>query len=556
MLKLKVANVQERVFLFLLTLVVFFYGLGAYGLFDNNEGLYAEIAREMLERGNYIIPTLNGAPYIEKPPLLYWLLALSFKVFGVGEYSARFVPAAAGFVSVWGVYIFMRRFESARPAFYAALMLSTSVGYIAFSHMIFFDVLLTCFLTLALLFYFEWWRTERTQHLIFFYVFMAASVMTKGGVALVLVGITLIAFWGLERRGWMHVLKTFNPLGIVVFLVLVVPWHVLASLEDSNFLHFYFVNEHVYRFLDIREPRDYYRGPWYYYMHRLALYLIPWLPLVGFRTRQKNAHFEQRTLKRFLWCWIIVFFCFFSLSKAKANYYVVTLMPAVFLYLGLRLGSSAEERLSGARRILPLIAGGMFPIIFTIGCVIVWFFDLSYGAYLEDFNPFYLCGFLIALWVVYGFSLIWGRYSLRAWICSIALQSVVVWAYAQTLITHYEQRVSSKEITKALPKDVDRLYFYRDYEKMSSIRFYLNQPAYVIDSLSNDLHYAKNHALSPYFVTDEEVLKDLNSVSCVFVFHEQQKRFEAQYTMFKLESSTAKQVSHLPSRVLLYCHRP
>ncbi|MGN6670068.1 MAG: ArnT family glycosyltransferase [Candidatus Nucleicultricaceae bacterium] len=556
MLKLKVTDIQERIFLLLLTLFVFFYGLSAYGLFDNNEGLYAEIAREMLERGNFVIPTLNGAPYIEKPPLLYWLLALSFKVFGVGEYSARLVPAMAGFVSVWGVYIFMRRFQSARPAFYAALMLSTAVGYIAFSHMIFFDVLLTCFLTLALLFYFEWWRTGGTRHLIFFYVFMAASVMTKGGVALVLVGITLMAFWVFEKRGWMHVLKTFNPLGMVVFLALVLPWHVLASLEDRNFLHFYFVNEHVYRFLDIREPRDYYRGPWYYYMHRLALYLLPWLPLVGFRARLENPHSDQRTLKRFLWCWMIVFFCFFSLSKAKANYYVVTLMPAVFLYLGLRLGSFAEERLSGAGRILPLIAGGIFPLIFTFGCIIVWSFDLPYRIYVEDLNPFYLGGFLIALWVIYGFSLIRGRYSLRAWIYSIALQSIVVWAYAQTLITQYEQRVSSKEIAKALPKDVDRIYFYRDYEKMSSIRFYLNQPVYVIDSLSNDLHYAKSNSLSPYFVTDEEVLKGLNVVSCVFVFHEQQKRFEEQYTTFKLESSASKQVFRLPSRVFLYCNRP
>lgn len=552
MLKLKVANIQERIFLTFITLFIFFYRLGAYGLFDNNEGLYAEIAHEILLSGNFVIPTLNGAPYIEKPPLLYWLIAVSFKVFGVGEYSARMVPALAGFSTVWGVYFFMRRFKSTHAAFYSAVMLTTSIGFITFSHMIFFDVLLTCFLTFALLFYFEWWRTTEQKNLITFYIFMAAAVMTKGGVALVLVGTTLIAFWIVERRGWSWVFNSFNPLGILLFLVFVAPWHVMASFQDPNFLHFYFINEHVYRFLDIREPRDYYRGPWYYYLHRLALYLLPWLPFLGCRTSSNN-NIEHRSLIRFLLCWMIVFLCFFSLSKAKANYYIVTLMPAIFLYFGLQLGSHSKDSLTGLKRFFALIAGGLFPFILSFSALIIWFFNFPYRVYMEEINLYYFVGTLGLLWIFYGIALVQCRNNIRVWIFTIALQSVVVWFYAHMVIVQYESRVSSKEIANTIPQNVDHIYFYKDYEKMSSIRFYLNRPVYVIDSLSNDLYYAKKYGLSPYFVTEEQWKKNADTPTCVFVFHEQKTQFEQKYPRFTSISRPFGKREIFSDRVFLYC---
>jgi 4-amino-4-deoxy-L-arabinose transferase-like glycosyltransferase len=326
-------------FLLIQSLLLFFYfGLGGYGLLNNNEGLYAQIPWEMITSGNWIIPHLNGVPYIEKPPLLYWLIAGSFKVFGKTEFAARFVPATFGFLSCCSLYFFARSFGSERWGRLSALILSSFMGFAIFSRMVFFDVALTFFLTVSALSFYKFYQTREKKYLYGLSVFMAAAVLTKGFVALVLMGIVILSFTGLERS-FSFLKLLFNPLAIGIFLILTVPWHLLASLQDPGFSWFYFINEHWMRFLDKRIPKDYYTGPFYYYVPRVIGYIVPWIFLMPFFVRKKRANLET-SMQRFLWCWFIGFFVFFSLSKAKANYYMVVGLPPLALWLGAHLSKA------------------------------------------------------------------------------------------------------------------------------------------------------------------------------------------------------------------------
>lgn len=337
---------------------LFFYGgLGGYGLLNNNEGLYAEIAREMVQSSDYVLPHLNGVPYIEKPPLLYWLVVLSFKVFGVSAWAARLVPATFGMLTCMTLMWFCRRIGRYCLGNVAAVLLASSCGFIVFSRMVFFDGGLTFFLTLSALTFYRFFETGDRRYVRVFYGSLALGILMKGLVILVLMGMIVVIFCAISRR-ISYVTYMLDPWGIVGFLALVVPWHVMASGRDPGFMWFYFVNEHIMRFLDQRIPRDYYRGPLYYYIHRFLGYILPWtfiLPVL--RSRDSPS-----PLKRFLWVWFLTLFVFFSVSKAKANYYMMVAMPPAVLWIGMGLLSWRYWKIalgSGVAVSLSLMVGGI-----------------------------------------------------------------------------------------------------------------------------------------------------------------------------------------------------
>ncbi len=322
---------SSYILLALLLGVSFYFGLSSYGLLNNNEGLYAEISWEMLADGTIIIPHLNGVPYIEKPPLLYWLVALSFKVFGKSVLAARLIPATFGMLTCLSLLWFCRSRQKMKEGFLAAVILATSMGFIIFSRMVFFDGILTAFLTWSLLSFYKFYEGGQKVFLRILFVSSAFAALTKGLVALGLLGLVILIF--LWVRGELKLLlKMMDPLAIGLFLLIFLPWHILAALQDKNFCWFYFINEHFLRFLSKREPRDYYSGPLYYYLPRLAAYLVPWVFFMPFFIR-KAYYKKDSPLNLFLCIWFFVFLLFFSVSQAKANYYMMVGLPPLVLWM-------------------------------------------------------------------------------------------------------------------------------------------------------------------------------------------------------------------------------
>ncbi len=315
----------------------FYVGLGGYPLSNNNEGLYAEVAREMLLTGNYIIPHLNFVPYIEKPPLLYWLIALSYHVFGVTTWAARLIPASCGALTIVCLLWLGQKIGRAREAWLTAVILATSLGYIVIARIVFFDMLLTACLTVTLSLFYVWWQTDKKYYLRSAYIFLGLGVLSKGLLILVLVFAISVTFLFICRQK-KRILSLFDFWGIILFLAIVLPWHVAANIQYPGFFRDYFINEQVLRFLNERIPHDYYQGPIYYYIPRILAYLLPWsllLPLLCKRHPMKNNDTDKLAL--FLWLWFIVPLVFFSVSQAKANYYMIIGMPALAYLLAIKI---------------------------------------------------------------------------------------------------------------------------------------------------------------------------------------------------------------------------
>ena len=530
--------------LFILLFFLSFYGLGSYGLLDNNEGLYGQIPREMLETGRYIIPHLNGVPYIEKPPLLYWLIAGIYKISGVSETTARFIPASAGLGLSIAVYFFARAEFSVTIGRLSAFILSTLGGLIVFSRMVFFDVVLTFFLTISLFSFFQWSQTKHKNKLRLFYVFLALGILTKGFVALILEGLVVSLFLASMQRLKEGLKEMIEPGGLLLFLALLLPWHGVAIMQEKDFAWFYFINEHVLRFLGLRVPKDYYHGPWFYYLQRVFFTALPWSFFFPFLVKRTSP---MPPALKFLWVWVGAFFCFFTLSQAKANYYLVTLFPPLALLLAFHLESFADHRL--LKKICQSL-GVSLSLLFPLeGLILVYYPSL----FPPSLHPFVMALPKGLFWSWLGGSLVFMgtvfflKQRPRFWPEILTgLQTVPLLVVALGIAQKAEPLFSTRRLVQEKIDQNIPLVLYRDFEKFSSLRFYRKENLPLLDSQSNDLHFGlhrpEGKELSLSYEDFERLFKGQKVY--VAVFHNQKKFFEAHYPQALL--------THQAGKVFLY----
>ncbi len=466
----------------------FFYGLGAYGLLNDNEGLYAEIAREMLEAHSYVIPTLNHVPYIEKPPLLYWLVSLSYWLFGVSETSARLVPASAATLLCLGLVRFGRGIGRPQTGMLAAFVLASSFGFALLARTVMFDMLLTVFIAFTLLSFYGWYENGRARDLRLAYLFLGLAVMTKGLVALALVVLTVMAFLplaGFERR---RVRALADIPGMLLFISVTLPWHLAAVFSDPGFGWFYFINEHVMRFLGRRVPHDYHAGPFYYYVPLVLAGALPWSGwlLLGLRRLATRDPFEKLLL-----VWFTVFFLFFSAASDKGDYYLVTALPAGALFITLqieRYSRDAKSRLNAV-----FAAAGLVTAVLLTGWIL-----RPYLALLQDPSAPRIA-IVILLFVMLGIaSFLVPRESPSTQPLSlvIALSTLIV-PFSFVMVSGVvaaQGDLSEAGFARSIAARTagHPVALYRDFEQISSLLFYLHRPLPVIDSASKDLYYGQH----------------------------------------------------------------
>jgi 4-amino-4-deoxy-L-arabinose transferase-like glycosyltransferase len=269
--------------LFLLFAVVYFGSLASPALLDDADAAHAEVAREMLVRGDYVTLHIDGIRYLEKAPLMYWLVAFDYRMFGINEFAARLPSALSLMLLAWLAYRWGRRAFDERAGIYAALFVSTTVGYFLFSRIIIPEALLSLLIAAAFWFFLtalelqsQPWRWYTG------YACAALAILAKGLIGLVFIGSTMLAFVVIsgDWRRW----REFRLLsGTVLFLLIAAPWHLLAGFRNHGFFWFYFVNEHFLRFLGKRYPKDYSKLQGYLYWTLHLAWLFPWsmyFPLV------------------------------------------------------------------------------------------------------------------------------------------------------------------------------------------------------------------------------------------------------------------------------------
>jgi len=338
--------------------LAWFVNLDGRRLQHPDEGRYAEIGREMAFTGDWVTPRLNDLKYFEKPPLQYWLTAAGFKAFGVREGVARLVPATAGFVALFAIGYAGWKLGGPTLGVYAWLVLAGTFWWFGLAHFVTLDAVLASALAVALAAFLVAQRTgasarARLAFMLVAWAAATAALLTKGLVALAIPAGALVLYTLTTRDVGPWKRLHLGP-GLALGTALAAPWFVIVSARNPEFARFFFIHEHVERFLTTEHNRP---GAWWYFVPVLAAGLLPWLGVFVWTAiaswRQAAPDAQGFSWQRFCFAWAAFVFLFFSASGSKLPSYILPMFPALALPIAWQL-----ERLSTRtlfRLSLPLV---------------------------------------------------------------------------------------------------------------------------------------------------------------------------------------------------------
>ncbi len=597
--------------LILLALWFFFYAsftLLTPPLLDDADSVHSEVAREMLVRHDWITLYANGIRYLEKAPLLYWSMATSFKLFGVHTAAARLPLAFTVLALALAIEAFARRaFHSTRAGLYAALILLSSFGIFIFTRITIPDVMVCLWLTLAL---FCYWLTEsdpaqqyRPNRLLCwgFAACCALNVLTKGLIGIVFPVLIVLAHLLLTRgiRGTLIRLRQLYPISsVIVFLAIAAPWHILIALANPGqgnpghltFIHghwsvpgptqgnvhgwlwFYFVNEQVLRYLNLRVPRDYDTVPLVLFWGLLLVWLMPWsaylfkaiatVPWVKSLHRQSLDALQSTRL--LLGIWAALPMLFFSFST-RQEYYVLPALPALILLIAAWLADEADEAESFTVPNRLVVAGQRISVLLlilgSIAALAAGFFilhshpvgpdtdlaallkqnpgdyALSFGHFLDldaramgafrtplAITAIALFGGTLANWLL---RRDYKPHTANLWLAAATFAFLMA---AHMGLQIFSPVLTSYKLATAIAPEIkpdDLIVIHGEYESASTLGFYLQHPApdtqpiHILDGRSSNLWYGSFFPdAPPIFEDDTSLALKWNGVRRIFLWQD------------------------------------
>jgi 4-amino-4-deoxy-L-arabinose transferase-like glycosyltransferase len=355
----------------LLIYLSFWMGLGTVPLFDLDEGAFSEATREMLLRGDYITTYLNGDLRFDKPILIYWFQALSVKLFGLNEFALRFPSAMAATLWALALYRFARRHYDETTAFTAALFMVASLQITVIAKAAIADALLNLFIALSLFCLYEYLQKGVKRHLYLASAFIALGVLTKGPVAILIPGATLVIFLGL-RREWGRLGRIlFDPGAWLIFLAIALPWYWLEyQAQGMKFIQGFFLKHNIARFKSSFEGHA---GSLLYYIPVILVGMLPFTS-VFLKMLGRIRSFWSGDLERYLLIWGLFVFLFFSFSGTKLPHYVIYGYTPFFILMARSLSEIRRPvllalpllLLFGVLLFLPEIAAAIAPKVHRV----------------------------------------------------------------------------------------------------------------------------------------------------------------------------------------------
>ena len=339
------STLAKRLYLLLFAIIIAFYlyGLGKLPLLGPDEPRYAQVAREMFVTGDLITPTLGHHTWFEKPALLYWMIAGSFKVFGVNEWAARFGPALCGLLTIAAVWFVGREIDREEPrgfAFWSVVVTGSCLGLIVFSRAASFDVVITMTTTWALALFLLHELRSRRRFLAGFYVFVGLSLLAKGLVGIV-IPFGVVGLYYVLKRKWPSrsvILSLFwgMPLALVVSAIWYGP---VIARHGWTFIDEFFIQHHFARYVS---NKYHHPQPIYFYPAIILMLALPWTPyliaaLAKVRSWKWRGDDGLSIVRVFSFAWLLLPIVFFSFSGSKLPGYVLPAIPAIALLVSDRL---------------------------------------------------------------------------------------------------------------------------------------------------------------------------------------------------------------------------
>ena len=519
---------------------------------DDVDAVQAQISRNMLASGDWVTARLDGIAYLEKAPLIYWLMALSFKVFGPWDWAAR-IPvvlsalALAGLTAAFGMWAFGKR-----AGFYAGLCIATCFGLFLFTRILIPDVMLTADITLSMWAFLRVLDEEERRRGL--WAFLLAASLGVGLLLKSLIGVVFPVAAGviylaltrqlLQAKVW----KRLRPLsGILIILVIAAPWHILATLrnppyfslsfrsapgEYHGFLWFFFMNEQVLRFLNLRYPRDYNTVPRIYFWLFHLIWLFPWsvyfpaIAQLSFRPLDRAGRARLLAL-----CWLGFILVFFTFSTTQ-EYYSMPAYPAFALLTGAAMAAGGAWIRRGTRVLCGVLlcaavatgtlwflvrnvpapgdistALSLHPAAYTLSLGHIEDLTLSSFAYLR--LPLLLAALACLLGALGTLRAHGGRAFLAA-----AIMSVLFFQAARMALIVFDPYMSSRPLAEALLRSPQgKLIVDHHYYTFSSIFFYTNRDALLLNGRINNLVYGSYAPGAPNVFIDDQQWKQLWSGS-------------------------------------------
>lgn len=316
----------KSVFAFFVLLSLFLsYDIGNRPFAVPDEARYVEISREISETGDFVTPKLNGVKYLEKPPLFYWIETANIKHFGIDFSAQRATQVAIAVFGLLAMFFAILKTYEAKAAYLSVSILSTSLFFFVQSRFINLDLLLSVCMACSLFSYmlaiinkYRWKLFIR-----FFYVFSALACLTKGLIGCILPGMVIIVWLicsSYSFREKMNNLKrSLDPIGILLFLAIFLPWHILCSIRNKEFFDFYFIYEHFSRYLTDSHQRV---QPFWYFIPIIFAGMLPWTGFLFAKLKNLNKVTSDENLK-FFSIWIVTIVLFFSVSRSKLIPYIL-----------------------------------------------------------------------------------------------------------------------------------------------------------------------------------------------------------------------------------------
>jgi 4-amino-4-deoxy-L-arabinose transferase-like glycosyltransferase len=537
--------------LLLLTALIYVGSAWNPSLQDDADAAHAEAAREIVERGDWVTLHINGVRYLEKAPLMYWAVALSYRIFGFTEFATRLPLAIGAMLLVVAVYYFGRWMGGARAGFYSGLATCTGLGFYLFTRIMIPEVIISFFLTVAFYFFLKVYLGELDARWVYvFYACMAAAVLTKGLIGIVFPCAALFVFV-LMTKGWSRLWKMRPISGSLLFLIIAVPWHALAIWRNDRFFWFYFINEHFLRYVGKRQPEDYDTVPIASFWLLHLVWLFPFsvfLPLALRRMRDLWRPTEREDqLRLFVWLWALVVIVFFSFST-RQEYYTFPAFPALALLAGAGLARGEQEKSrwtmagQGLLAFLGVIVGAALGYLLWLSRGVTPAADISQAlthnpenyklalGHMSDLTveafailrvPAAGAAISLSIGFVLAFILRWKQRAIQAGLLTAVTIACFIY-FAHIALGVFDPYLSSRPLADAIKQRLapgDLVVINGEYQGGSSIGFYLPQKVLILNGLMTGLQFGSTFPdAPPVFLGDNEIEQLWAGERRVFLF--------------------------------------